>query len=116
MDEEGKEFSEGLEGSEPGINRRRLLQRATITAGGLWAAPAILSLSRASAHHQATPHAGCGGQCCPGQNDSCFNPNPGCFCDEACQTFGDCCPDFDPSDCPGGGSQFVPEPGAKRSL
>lgn len=99
MDEEGREPIERVEGSGNNrIDRRKLIKRGAIGAGGLWAAPAILSLSPALAHHQASPHAFCGGKCCPGQDNSCF-ADEGCYCDEACQSLGDCCPDFDPSDC-----------------
>ncbi len=31
--------------------------------------------------------------CCPGQDNSCNPPDASCYCDEACQDLGDCCPD-----------------------
>ncbi len=31
--------------------------------------------------------------CCPGQDNSCTAPDAQCYCDDYCQTVGDCCPD-----------------------
>ncbi len=37
----------------------------------------------------------CDGRCCPGRNDACTpTTGAGCFCDDACVQFGDCCSDF----------------------
>ena len=33
-------------------------------------------------------------ECCLGKDKSCFTLG-GCFCDESCQHFDDCCPDYD---------------------
>ena len=34
--------------------------------------------------------------CCVGQNNNCsgFQANEPCFCDVACETYSDCCPDY----------------------
>jgi hypothetical protein len=44
----------------------------------------------------------CGGVCCPGRDDNCFSPDDLCFCDEACELFGDCCQDAGPFPCSSG--------------
>jgi hypothetical protein len=59
---------------------------------------------------------GCNGTCCPGRNDQCRRPKCGggsCYCDEYCQTAGDCCSDF--NDTCGGGAFVAPAGATPRS-
>ncbi|KAL6458660.1 hypothetical protein MHYP_G00321320 [Metynnis hypsauchen] len=49
--------------------------------------------------------------CCAGNNLACFR---GCFCDEACQSYNDCCPDYD-STCNGTPGSTVVTPTTRSS-
>jgi hypothetical protein len=95
---------------EPGVDsRRRFIQKTAAAAGAIWVAPAVARIERASAQAGSpNPALGpCQGQCCPGDDPSCFVvcSGPGCpfgegelcYCDEFCAELGDCCPGHDPN-------------------